>query len=205
MAKFVNRTGIRYGRLVALAASDKRTLSGAVMWDCLCDCGSKVTCSGSSLHAGDSASCGCLFLEVAAAKGRAKKTHGMTKTKAYKSWAGMRDRCNNENNKKYKNYGGRGIKVCDRWNEFVLFLDDMGEPKANQSLDRIDVNGNYEPSNCRWANQSIQQNNRRNNVIIEFNGIKMTMAEYCRSFGLNSDKVQQRLARGWSVDRALKP
>lgn len=206
MPKFVDRTGQVFGRLTVVAASDERTNSGSVKWLCRCSCGAEKLISGSSLKAGFTKSCGCYFLEVAAEKGRKKATHGMTKSKAYKSWSGMRRRCYATSDKKYHLYGGRGICVCQRWLEsFSNFLADMGEPCPNQTLDRIDVNGDYCPTNCRWATQLEQQNNRRNNVFISLGGERLTIAQYARKHNLNEDKIQQRLARGWSVERAVTP
>jgi len=205
MGKFVDRTGLRYGRLQVLCKTDKRTESGAVVWNCLCNCGKETQASGSSLTAGDTNSCGCLHADTARAKGLAKKTHGMTRTPTYRAWAGAHGRCNNKTNAKYPLYGGRGIKVCSEWDSFARFLQDMGPAPAGHSLDRIDVNGDYTPANCRWATQLEQQNNRRDNVIIDYAGERMTMAMYCRKHGLNSDKVQQRLKRGYSVEQAVAP
>lgn len=205
MAKFVDRTGFLYGRLTVIAKTDGRVKSGSVIWLCRCSCGKETIASGSVLQSGQKISCGCYFLEVAAAKGRAKKIHGMTNTKAYRSWSGMKQRCYNKKNQKFPEYGGRGISVCERWSSFENFISDMGAPKEHESIDRVDVNGNYCPENCRWATQLEQQNNRRDNVIFEVNGERLTMAQYARKYGLNEDKIQQRLARGWSFNRAVAP
>jgi hypothetical protein len=113
--------------------------------------------------------------------------HGCSRTKEYISWQGMHARCKNSNNPGFKNYGGRGIKVCERWeNSFLNFLQDMGpKPSKDHSLDRIDNNGNYEPSNCRWATQYEQGNNRRNNIFIEHNGKSRSVAEWSRILNLS--------------------
>lgn len=205
MAKFVDRTGFVYGRLTVVSKTDSRASGGSVVWLCRCSCGKETTASGSILQAGQKQSCGCYFIEVAAAKGRAMKKHGMTNTKSHKAWVGMRQRCSNKRNKKFPDYGGRGIVVCDRWELFENFIADMGEPKDGESIDRIDVNGNYCTENCRWANQLTQQNNRRDNVEIWLDGYRKTLAQYARDHGLDQDKIQRRLKKGWAVERACSP
>lgn len=205
MGKFINRVDARYGKLLVIAATQSRGGGGSVVWRCICDCGNEALVSGSALHSGSTKSCGCLFIETARQKGLAKRTHGMTATPTYRAWSGAKDRCTNAKNKKYHLYGGRGISICPQWERFECFFADMGIAPLGESLDRIDVDGNYEPGNCRWATQEDQQNNRRNNVIIEYAGEKMTMANYCKKHGLNSDKVQQRLKRGYTVEEAIKP
>lgn len=206
MGKFNNIIGQKYGRLLVLEKTERRVKSGgSVIWSCLCDCGKTVEVSSASLVGNQTKSCGCLFLEVASEKGQRMRQHGMTKTPTYRSWSGAKDRCQNSKNRKYHLYGGRGIFVCERWSEFGHFLEDMGVAPLGHSLDRIDVNGGYEPGNCRWATQLEQQNNRRDNVMITFGGERLTMAMYCRKHGLNEDKVQQRLKRGCSVEQAIKP
>ena len=156
--KPLNLVGQRYGRLkvVAPAAVDKW---GSRLWLCECSCGGRITTHAHSLRSGDTGSCGCLRRETTIKR---STTHGGSHTKEYRVWERMRIRCNNPNRADYERYGGRGIKVCARWMEsFSNFLADMGTVPAGKSLDRINNDGDYEPSNCRWATASEQNRNRR--------------------------------------------
>lgn len=130
--------------------------------------------------------------------------HGTQKTKVYRAWRSMNNRCYNKNTNRYELYGGRGIVVCDRWrNSFKNFLEDMGEPPSDKhSLDRINTNGDYGPSNCKWSDIYEQANNKRRNVFIEVKGIKMTVSQADRFLGLPSNTVKSRLYQGWSIERA---
>jgi len=135
------------------------------------------------------------------------KIHGMSKTKEYISWIEMRKRCRNQNVIRYPLYGGAGITVCDRWyNSFELFLEDMGMiPEGKTSLDRYpDSNGNYEPGNCRWANDEEQANNKSNNVMVNLDGISMTMTQAERKLGLNRGTIQNRVRRGATPQEAVE-
>ena len=130
--------------------------------------------------------------------------HGRSRTSLHNTWCTMIERCTNPKSGKWSVYGGRGIRVCERWLTFELFLADMGErPSAKHSLDRIDVDGDYEPGNCRWATQREQQRNRRNNHIVEYRGERACLAEWAERTGIRHHTILYRLRSGWSVDEAL--
>lgn len=132
-------------------------------------------------------------------------THGKRKTRTYRIWSGMKTRCYNESEKCYKDYGAKGITVCDRWlNSFVNFLEDMGEAPEGLTLDRIDSTKGYSPENCRWATMREQQNNRSNNRVIEYNGESRTLAEWARILNAPYDCLHARLNKlNWSVEKTL--
>jgi len=134
--------------------------------------------------------------------------HGMSKTHPeYRIWASMKSRCANPNDPGYFRYGGRGIKVCDRWKEsFTAFYEDMGQrPSPRHSLDRIDTDGGYEPDNCRWVLPKTQSNNRRDNRLVTLDGRTQTLTEWIREKGLHYGTVRVRVSRGWSYEDALTP
>lgn len=131
--------------------------------------------------------------------------HGLTKLhpRAYRSWRDMRGRCNNKNNDDYKDYGGRGITVCARWDDFAAFMEDMGDRPRGTSIERRNNNGNYEPTNCMWADPTTQASNKRSNRHITYAGETRTLASWCRRYGLDHSKVRYRLANGWGFERAF--
>ena len=159
MGKLIDLTGKRFGRLLVVEKSESK--NGYAAWLCRCDCGNEKIISGNELRKGKAKSCGCLRKEVAT---KTFIKHGKTNTLLYEVWKSMKARCNNLNNKRYSSYGGRGITVCDEWREsFQAFYDwaMINGYREGLSIDRIDNDGNYEPSNCRWATASEQQKNKR--------------------------------------------
>jgi hypothetical protein len=131
--------------------------------------------------------------------------HGRSRSSTYRTWAAMKTRCTNPKGKNFAQYGGRGIKVCDRWiNSFECFFADMGERPARKTLDRIDYNGNYEPGNCRWATHSEQVNNSSHNHLITAFGKTLTVTQWAAHLGITRGALSQRLSRKWPIERALK-
>lgn len=154
--------GQKFGRLTTIRRVGTSKWGGA-RWLFKCKCGNTHIAGAASVRRGRTQSCGCLRTQVARTNGLKAATHRMHGTPEYRAWVGLRDRCNNKRNKDWKDYGGRGIRVCKRWQRsFVAFYADMGRrPSARHSIDRIDNDGDYKPSNCRWATQSVQIRNRR--------------------------------------------
>lgn len=150
-------TGRRFGRLIALKDSDER-YQGSIKWLCRCDCGNLTKVTSSSLVSGHTKSCGCLGKER---RKEANTIHGMSRTPTYKTWVKIKQRCLNPNNSRFKDYGGRGIKVCDHWMKFENFYKNMGDKPEGKSIDRINNDGDYEPKNCKWSTAKQQAENRR--------------------------------------------
>lgn len=153
----IDLVGQRFGRLVVTSECPERN-GGYIAWVCQCDCGNAANVIGKNLKKGLTRSCGCLSNEKRIERSR---THGMSKTREYKIWKSIWKRCSNPESDWYRYYAGRGITVCDRWKEFVLFYSDMGPCPEKFSIERLDYDGNYEPSNCIWAGACAQAQNRR--------------------------------------------
>lgn len=196
--KSKDRIGKKFGKLTILNIFSFKEEKGATLYaDCLCECGAMIRKRAKSVLCGDTKSCGC---ESTTWK------HGYTakNSKAYRTWHGMKNRCYNEKDDDYKRYGARGITVCDRWKDsFENFLEDMGEPEASLSLDRIDNSKGYSPDNCRWADWFTQAQNRRGNRMLEFNGEKQAVSYWARLHGIRHDTLIRRLDYGWPIEQAL--
>lgn len=197
MPKRFELEGRRFGRVLVGAWVPEK-----MKWSCACDCGKTWLVQSSHLTAGNTTSCGCARADRLSDR---MTTHGMSKTPTYKSWCELVARCTNPANHAFSDYGGRGIRVCDRWlTSFESFLEDMGErPAGDMSIDRIDVNGDYEPDNCRWATRVEQSNNRRNIQLIEFGGRRQTVTQWAAELGMPMKSLYKRIADGWSVERAF--
>ena len=200
---FIDLSGRRFGRLVVVGIGE--AVSGKVKWLCRCDCGNEKNISRSSLAAGYTKSCGCIRREMTIER---MTTHGWCpakKTPEYRAWLSIRKRCYNKKHPYFHLYGGRGISVCDSWRDsFLAFIEDMGVRPAGCSIDRIDFNGNYEPSNCRWANAFQQANNQRKNVYVVVDGIRMSIADAARKASVNYRKLRYFYCRRkLPIERAL--
>lgn len=206
MSKVNNLTNRRFGLLTVIerAGSNAR---GRATWLCRCDCGELIVVSGNDLIQRQR-SCGCQRRKALARFNKeTKTTHGMRNTRLYKEWRSMMNRCNAKSGKDYKNYAGRGITVCQEWRtSFENFRDwaHSAGYQDNLTLDRIDVNGNYDPSNCRWATLKEQANNTRSNLYLEFRGERKTAKQWADELGINYNTLHSRITtKGWSVERAL--
>ena len=185
--------GKRFHKLTVLSQAPATAGNRAKRWNCKCDCGAETISRSDALKNGRAKSCGCHRAELGGKRMvEMNTTHGMCGTPEYRAWQSMRNRCGDTSD---MNYGGRGITVCDRWHDFDAFYADMGSRPEGMTLDRIDVNGNYEPSNCRWADREVQANNTRTNVVIEHDGKTKTVAEWAKHYGIPAWKLYQRLSR----------
>ena len=205
MPKAQDLSGRRYGRLIVLGRAYDKPSTHGTRWECLCDCGKKTIVTRDHLISGGTRSCGCLHDEVSIQKCYDRAKHNMAGTRIYHLWAGMRARCENEKFKFYFRYGGRGIKVCDEWKDFVNFYEwaKSNGYRDDLSIDRIDNNGNYEPSNCRWITLSQQQRNRRSNRLVTYKGETRCLKEWCEILDMSYTAVHKRLKAGWTIEDAL--
>lgn len=184
MADLIPLSGIRFTRLLVIGpayGTGKRPRFSGYWWLCRCDCGTEIIALGGQLRFGSPKSCGCLSREITSQRNykHGHRFRKMRKSAEYETWKGIRKRCSvSKEHQDYKYYAGRGIKVCERWSNFETFLADMGpRPSNSHSLDRIDPDGNYEPSNCRWATPVEQANNKRDTKRHLYNGAEKTLRE----------------------------
>lgn len=197
MPRAVDLTGQRFGMLVAIAFADKRDSHGRRLWLCLCSCGKEKLVAVADLTSGNSKSCGCL-------NNMPEQRHYMSNTPEHRAWSAIRGRCT-PGNKSYKDYGARGIYVCERWQKFENFYADMGpRPSPDHSIDRIDNDGPYSPENCRWATQKEQNSNRRSVVLLTFNGKTLTASDWSRETGVPVPTICRRVKQGLPVEVCLQ-
>jgi len=194
------------GRLSIIGAAFRTRRAGSrTDWQVVaeCDCGQVGCYYLRNLNTGMTTSCGCVHKERTS---KAAKKHGYRSKPLYAVWGSMLARCKNPNNMAYERYGGRGIKVCDRWLEFSNFLADMGErPTEQHSIDRIDNNGDYCPENCRWATREEQGKNKRNNLVLTINGETKHYSEWAEQYGLARSTVLRRIKKGCVGEDCIKP
>jgi hypothetical protein len=193
-------SGKRFGLLSVLCKTEGRDRKGAIIWKCACDCGNETNVRSDSLLSGHTRSCGCLIATVAT-------KHGMRHTRLYRIWGLMKSRCFNPNRDNFASYGGRGITVCEEWiNDFPVFRDWALSNGYNDglSIDRIDNDGNYEASNCRWVSPKVQCNNRRNNKFFTVDKETLSIAEWARRIGIRRSTLWRWLNKGESLERKLQ-
>lgn len=196
-------TGLRYGHLVMLERAHKYEKNGSYYWKCKCDCGNITYATPQSLRSGRQVSCGCVRRESARNVGLKNATHHETNTRLFNLWNNILLRCENHNAVSYKRYGGRGIKVCPEWHEYTAFRDwalshgyNKDAKRGESTIDRIDNNGDYEPGNCRFVSMKGQNNNRRNNVRVEYNGESHTISEWAEITGIRYSTLYCRYTDG---------
>lgn len=170
---------------------------GHAMWRCKCSCGTEKICAASNLVRKHTLSCGCHKRDALTKHGECKVSG---KSPTYRSWASMVSRCTDPNVKEYKNYGGRGIRVCERWQDFRNFKADMGARPPKTTLERKDTNGNYTPDNCCWADWHTQGNNRRNNHFVTVCGEPMTMMQASRKLGIHYGRIRYAVKKNWPLE-----
>jgi hypothetical protein len=206
-------TGMRFGRLIAIEPTPRRRRR-MMLWRFQCDCGNEHEAVSADALRGGTNSCGCLRRELGSKFGQkysailnargASVTHGMTNTREFSSWTSMTQRVCNPNHKSFDDYGGRGITICERWlGSFENFYADMGDRPLGLTLERINNNGNYEPTNCEWATSKKQANNRRSNRPITLNGRTRNLNEWASDAGIHRSLISNRIDRGWSVEDAV--
>lgn len=197
-ASRLNIVGQRYGRLVVQEMLPPNRHHHSMVRS-ICDCGNTHISEAAGLRRGSVKSCGCLLAE---SRGLHTKTHGQSHTRTFNIWMAMRARCRYPSMSSFPIYGGRGIRVCDRWEKFEQFLEDMGEAPPDAQIDRIDNDGNYEPSNCRWATRIEQARNKSTNRYIEFDGERKCLMDWARSLQMDQASLAERISK-WGIERAL--
>jgi hypothetical protein len=203
MSKKLDLKGKKFGQLQVLCEYSERANDkhNSYQWECQCDCGNIVIVISSYLTSGHKTSCGCLRWS-----GDSRRTHGLSGSKIYEVYSNMKKRCNDIKSKSYKDYGGRGIKISDKWDTFERFYNDMGATfKEGLSIERIDVNGNYCKENCTWVTIKAQANNRRSNHKVAYKGETLTISQLAEKYKKNYNLVEERINKGLNIEEAFKP
>lgn len=206
MAKLKDLTGMTFGHLTVIERDRNHISAGGnkqVVWKCKCDCGNDTEVTSSNLLSGHTTSCGCMGSRRTI--GMRSVTHNKSKDQLYSVWSGIKRRCFNPHEEGYWKYGGRGITVCDEWKyNFPSFYKWAVNGYApGLQIERINNDGNYEPSNCRWATPKEQAYNRRNTVYLEYGGEKKNLWEWELETGIPATRIYDRIRKGWTVQRAL--
>lgn len=191
--------GNRYGRLVVVSEVSRQR-KYIRQWECVCDCGTKIIVRLGNLRSGNTESCGCLQQERASVSGSERATHRMSNTKTYRVWSSMKERCLTPTHHAYADYGGRGIRVCERWMRFENFLADMGEKPPGLTLDRTNNELGYDIDNCRWATWTEQATNKRTTVYATINGETKKMADWAKELGVSYSTISHRYQRFGSFE-----
>lgn len=190
-----NLQGQRFGRLTVVEFKGQDN-QGNALWRCECDCGGEIVTRNRVLSQGDATSCGCKRIE-------STRKHGMLKSPTYQTWRSVIYRCKYPSCRHFKNYGGRGITVCERWETFENFFEDMGIRPDGCSLDRIDNDKGYFKENCRWASPKQQSRNRRDNQMVQTRYGMVCLKEAAELHGIKYSTLQMRISYGWSIEKAL--
>ena len=199
MGRFKDLTGLRFGKLTVVGRAESAA-NGRIQWTCKCDCGNHTVCMAYNLLNGHTQSCGCLH------ENGTRTTHGMRRTRLYRIWSDMKSRCNNQNRPRYSDYGGRGIVVCEEWEQSFEAFSDWALANGycdGLTIDRIDNDGDYRPENCRWITRHDQGSNKRNNNLLTLNGETKTISQWAKITGIDRRTIAKRKKLGWTDERAL--
>lgn len=198
--KLIDLSGKVFGRLTVIERAENK--GKKTCWRCKCACGNILIVQANHLQEGTVRSCGCLALE-------SRTTHGLAHTKLYRAWVAIKQRCLNPKSSEYHNYGGRGITICNEWLEFQNFYNYVSTLEHydddGYTLDRIDVNGNYQVGNVRWIKREMQARNQRRNVYVDFYGVKMLLLDVAKITGINYGTLRNRIRSGWTGDELFSP
>ena len=199
MPKYIDLSGKKFGALTVISITDKRDKRGLAYWLCKCECGKETVVLGRYLRNGHTKSCGCHIQNI-------KSKYRRKGERIYSIWCGINKRINVPRNVHYKDYGGRGITICDEWKDYDNFFEwaMANGYQDDLTIERIDVNGNYEPSNCTWIPMALQQNNTRRTVKVNFCGREMTITEIANELGVSRNAIKMRLRKNKSLEGKYK-